>query len=92
MRLLSSNHISQYFQEATYKILPKAEHIKVVIIILGKNKINKIELMACFNEETSEIFKKDMIQAFQIIKPIILYNESVKFNNHRRKRNKRCRT
>ena len=58
MGLLNSNHISQYFQDGTYKIIPKNEEIKIVIIILGINKlINKIELilMACLCEETLEI-------------------------------------
>lgn len=60
MSLLNSNLISQYFQDGTYKIVPKTDEIKVVIIMLGKTKItNKIELIlvACF-KETSEIFKR----------------------------------
>jgi len=61
MNLLNSNLISQYFQDGTYKIVPKTDEIKVIIIMLGKTKItNKIELIlvACFSEETSEIFKR----------------------------------
>ena len=61
MSLLNSKHITQYFQDGTYKIVPKNNDIKVVIIMLGKSKLNsKIELIlvACFSEESSEIFTR----------------------------------
>jgi hypothetical protein len=61
MSLLNSKHITQNFQDGTYKIVPKNNDIKVVIIMLGKSKLNsKIELIlvACFSEESSEIFTR----------------------------------
>ena len=61
MSLLNSKHITQYFQDGTYKIVPKNNDIKVVIIMLGKSQLNsKIELIlvACFSEESSEIFTR----------------------------------
>ena len=60
MSLLSDKNINQYYQDGTYKIIPSSlDKIKVVIILLGKNKIiNNIELIlvSCFSEESSECF------------------------------------
>ena len=46
MSLLNNKQITQYFQDGTYKIVPKTNDIKVVIIMLGKSKISyKIQLI-----------------------------------------------
>ena len=40
LSLLSDKNINQYYQDGTYKIIPSSlDEIKVVIILLGKNKI-----------------------------------------------------
>ena len=80
LKLLSSKTITQYYQDGTYKIIPKMDEIKVLIVLIGKDIIsNKFELIlvATFSEESADCYKRfyNLLKTTYNFVPSIIAND-----------------